>query len=555
MFYIKYFIAISVIVGFLIAIYLLFSFKINNKIRRKIKEMFGAIPNNEKCKIESISNFYKYMCKCEDTSDWIDSITWNDLDMDDIFKRINACCSSVGEEYLYQMLHTLKFNPEDIENQEKLIAYLESNPKLRVKLQVILYKLGKKNFNGVASFIGSNDFRKLKYTFIYNILAIVPLIGIVIIPFNNLLGILILINSFMINIYIYYYIKKKIDCDLCSLNYFSAMLYASKKICAIKDDNFAAQINDLKESYMVFKSFSGKFSGVMKKVATELDFLIEYINILFLMDIRNYNKLISSISKNMPSFKKLFYSLGHLDACISIMSYRESVVCYCNPEFHSSNAMDISGLVHPLLKNPVANDAEINKNIIITGSNASGKSTFIRSVAINSILAQTINTCTARSFVFRPALIMSSMAVRDNVTEGDSYFIKEIKSLKRILDKIQERYCICFVDEILKGTNTIERIAASSAVLKSACTKDCLFIVASHDIELTEILKNEYNNKHFSEYMSDEGMKFDYKIKEGPSQTRNAIKLLHYMKFDDELVENAENLVDKFVKDRRWTDV
>ena len=89
-------------------------------------------------------------------------------------------------------------------------------------------------------------------------------------------------------------------------------------------------------------------------------------------------------------------------------------------------------------------------------------------MAVNGILAQTIHTNTAKEFNLRFSLIITSMAVRDNITEGDSYFIMEIKSLKRILDKVQDTSCICFVDEILKGTNTIERIAASAAEIGRA---------------------------------------------------------------------------------------
>jgi len=144
------------------------------------------------------------------------------------------------------------------------------------------------------------------------------------------------------------------------------------------------------------------------------------------------------------------------------------------------------------------------------------------------------------------------MAVRDNIAEGDSYFIIEIKSLKRILDKVKETTCTCFVDEILKGTNTIERIAASASILKYLHNIDCLCITASHDIELTHILSNEYDNYHFREYITDDGIHFDYKLKEGPSKTKNAIKLLHYMNFDSKIVEAAENMVNKFINFKTW---
>ena len=97
---------------------------------------------------------------------------------------------------------------------------------------------------------------------------------------------------------------------------------------------------------------------------------------------------------------------------------------------------------------------------------------------------------------------------------GESYFIKEIRSLKRILDKVEVVYCLCIVDEILRGTNTIERISASSAVLNFLNEENCMAIIASHDIELTELLKNSYENYHFREQITDHGISFDYTLKE-----------------------------------------
>ena len=110
----------------------------------------------------------------------------------------------------------------------------------------------------------------------------------------------------------------------------------------------------------------------------------------------------------------------------------------------------------------------------------------------------------------------------------------------------------CYIDEILKGTNTIERIAASASVLEYLHDKNCLCMVASHDIELTSILKDKYDNYNFCEQITDDGIIFDYKLKQGASQTRNAIKLLDFMNFDSSIVGNAESRVDKFIATKAW---
>lgn len=133
--------------------------------------------------------------------------------------------------------------------------------------------------------------------------------------------------------------------------------------------------------------------------------------------------------------------------------------------------------------------------------------------------------------------IVTSMAVQDDIMSGDSYFIKEIKYLKRMLEHLNENCCtICIVDEILRGTNTKERIAASQTIMEYLCEKNCLVMVASHDQELTVLLQNQYDNYRFSEKIGEHDIEFDYKLYPGPSTSQNAIRLLEYLGFPKKIV-------------------
>jgi DNA mismatch repair ATPase MutS len=189
---------------------------------------------------------------------------------------------------------------------------------------------------------------------------------------------------------------------------------------------------------------------------------------------------------------------------------------------------------------------------LITGSNASGKSTFIKALAINGILAQTLLTCAAGRFQTRPSLIITSMAMRDDISKGDSYFIVEIKSLKRIMDLVRKYPCVCYIDEVLRGTNTVERIAASVSVLEYLHARRCLCVVASHDIELADILAAKFDNYHFCERVTDDGITFDYKLKHGAATTKNAIRLLGFMGFGEEIVDKANQLSCAYEEKGSW---
>ena len=200
-------------------------------------------------------------------------------------------------------------------------------------------------------------------------------------------------------------------------------------------------------------------------------------------------------------------------------------------------------MFHPLLTDPVKNSISVSKGVLLTGSNASGKSTFLKSAAICQIFAQTIYTCPAQDYRTDFFKVISSMALTDNLLNNESYFIVEIKSLKRIFDELGDVPVLCFVDEVLRGTNTKERIAASTVILKSLSQKNAFVFAATHDIELTELLSEYMENYHFSETVTDT-VTFDYKIKKGPSVSRNAIKLLDMYGFGKEIVKEAEKLAE-----------
>jgi DNA mismatch repair ATPase MutS len=132
------------------------------------------------------------------------------------------------------------------------------------------------------------------------------------------------------------------------------------------------------------------------------------------------------------------------------------------------------------------------------------------------------------------------MAVRDDVITGESYYIKEIKYLKRMTESVNEKRLMFFaIDEILKGTNTRERIAASKAVLKYFSDKNCILIVATHDTELANAFDNSFENYYFTENVSDGDISFDYKLHKGISKTTNAIRLLEIIGFPEEIIKTA----------------
>ena len=137
------------------------------------------------------------------------------------------------------------------------------------------------------------------------------------------------------------------------------------------------------------------------------------------------------------------------------------------------------------------------------------------------------------------------MALTDNILGKESYFIVEIKSLKRIFDSLDPVIpVIAFIDEVLRGTNTAERISASSKILQKLSGENALIFAATHDMELTRLLDDYMINYHFSEYVDGNDVQFDYLLKEGPSKSRNALKLLRAYGFDSRMIDEAESMAE-----------
>ena len=151
---------------------------------------------------------------------------------------------------------------------------------------------------------------------------------------------------------------------------------------------------------------------------------------------------------------------------------------------------------------------------------------------------------------------MTSMALHDNLLGGESYFIVEIKSLKRILDEADNvEPLLCIIDEVLRGTNTIERIAASSEILSALNLPHVVCFAATHDIELSLILKDVYENYHFEEEVLENDVKFNYLLKPGSANSRNAITLLEKLGYDKKIVKGAREEAEIFETKAVWKPV
>lgn len=527
--------------------------------KKRISDSWGK-QKEETYKNEEIKAISSYFENTKDIKKFfIDDITWNDLNMDKIFTRINNTQSSVGEEFLYNILRTPLFNEKILNIRDNIMKYFKDNYKKREKVQFIIAYLGKNRKICVSELFNSKYLKSQKIIY-YKILSFIPVISIGLFFINKLLAILLFVISISFNSNLHFRKFKMKEHEIERINYAISLVHCSEKIMKLDIEDVKRYFPKIENSLSKLKSIkSNIFIIVNQGVMNEADIIMNYAKMFFLSDLIRFEKTSSILSQNIEELKDIYEFIGIIDSCIAIASYRESLDYYTNPKFseiNENNKLNFKDIYHPLIDEAVSNSCEVNKSILITGSNASGKSTFIKTIAINAVLAQTIYTCLAKEYESSYFKIYTSMAIQDNLLSKESYYIVEIKSLKRIVENINDKIpCLCFIDEILRGTNTIERISASSEILSYIANENCLCISATHDVELTNILKNVFENYHFQEEINENNITFDYKLYKGRSETRNAIKLLSIMGYSKDIVLRAEKRAEDFFNNKVWNEI
>ena len=418
-------------------------------------------------------------------------------------------------------------------------------------METNLFAVGKtKNDYHMVSFLKNADIWKIEHAWALYVMQVLLAVFIVTsIIFQNIVCYAGLIVVALANLLIYTVTKKKYAAFLDSIGDFkrvydfAAWVTKDEKLDQVYgSDEVRAAVDKLKGMSNTIVNFNTRQQGTLSGDLSAV--LLDYIFGITLFDVTMFNKVMKKIENKLDEVISLIEFTGEIDMTISIASYRESLDMWCIPEFEKAYEeskkakIKAEGLVHPLLSSPVANDFDLDDWAIITGANASGKSTFMKAFAINVIMAQTINTCTAQQFFTTHMHVMTCMSLRDDILSGESYYFREARYLKRMIDEIDSgNRVLCVVDEILKGTNTHERIAASKAILDYIAKDNCFMLIATHDMELTE--NEHYTKFYFDSTVQDNDIVFDYKIHSGIGGKSNAIALLEILGYPRTIVEQA----------------
>ncbi|MDX2059640.1 MAG: hypothetical protein SFV24_17650 [Gemmatimonadales bacterium] len=273
----------------------------------------------------------------------------------------------------------------------------------------------------------------------------------------------------------------------------------------------------------------------------------EYFNLLFVLDANALLFSARHLRELGPVLARVAGWVGDVDLARSVASLRAEPRPWCRPRWVDRPRTAAEGVWHPLVTEPVANDAELRAGggIIITGANMSGKSTYLRTIGVAAVLARTLETCPARSWEGRSFRVRSLIGRNDDLAAGKSYYQVEADGVVALLHAAaSDRPTLFLLDELLRGTNTVERLAAGEAVLRSLLAGHAghsphVVVVATHDGELVQLLEGLYQPFHFRETIAAGGLTFDYLRREGPASTRTAIALLEATGAPREVIDAA----------------
>jgi len=522
--------------------------------KEELKQEWGEAKNGRYFDFDLIENYF--LNTITDSANKLQLISdkiANDLYLNDVFKIVDRTVSKLGQQYLYARLRTLDKDTTEVLAQDRLAEKMATDEDFRIKTQLVLQNLDKADSYYYQDLIFSEPISRPPFLPVVYFLTLLNVCCLIMALFRPGYW-LVFMGIFIVNSAFHYLNKKIVDLHTSSLKEFIKVYEATLILDA--DPVLNKEFPETTEVMKKLAPLKRRMAGVKLETMTEGDLamplylVVELVKIAFNIEIIIFYSIIDHVRKYNKELKKIFVYIGTIDTAISIASYRSSLDYYCKPNFTDTAQMELLGVKHPLIVGCVPNDLELkNKNLLLTGSNMSGKTTFIRAVGVNMILAQTINTCTAKQFSMPYSKIFSSITIADNLLEERSYYFEEMTIIKNFIDESSSANpCFFILDEIFKGTNTIERVSAGKAILSYLANSNNFVFVSTHDTELNELLKDQYDLYHFSETIDSEELIFDHLIKKGPLTTRNAIRILEINDYPPAIIVDANATVDLLAK-------
>jgi DNA mismatch repair ATPase MutS len=518
---------------------------INSTVRKRklLYEQLLFINSNELSVLQNLPNRF------DDGQQFVSPESYlADLDIfgpRSVFHLLNRTTTSHGREQLAFFLQNPISKKADIEDIQQAIRILvqKSEKRQMITASGLLYGEKEENLNSVTSWLNTpNQVIQRKWVLllrwilpVYNLWATYFYLSTGIsLPFVIALA----LTWLLLTVFSKYVseqhrlISKKQE----TLDQYTAILHEFGNT----DANSSSRLQELVNTSIEARQSIAKLSKLANAFDRRLNLVVNiFLNSLFLYDIQVIFALENWKLKNKDRFQRWINCVGMIEYLNSVATFAFNNPGYAYPSVGNEKIfIDAIQMAHPLIpeKERIANDFSIGKNEkfnVITGSNMSGKTTFLRTVGVNLLLAQCGAPVCAKVFSFAPMNLLSAIRISDSLQEHTSYFMAELKRLHQIVQQLQNGVpALVLVDEILRGTNSDDKTQGSEQFIRKLLQYECLVLFATHDLNLSR-LENEFpslvSNFCFESTIQEGELYFDYKLRKGIAKNKNASFLMRKM--------------------------
>ncbi|SFU19505.1 MutS domain V [Algoriphagus locisalis] len=490
--------------------------------------------------LDRISKYYNQTAKSGFFQD-ISSKLWNDLGMNEVFHKIDHTLTKYGEQYLYASLRFVKKGPLVDEGLESTIETFVKNPRFESFLNRKLESLAKNGSYFLCNVFQRETPENPWYIILFYILSGLSVICVIFSFFMQWMvfpAILVITCNF----FVHYWSKQNVSLESSSFGQLGEMLAISQLILkeSKKQEVFLAKQPEIERlGSLIFKTsvLKPRMKG-FSELAELAGYIFELLKAAFLIETILYYSLLKEIRENRTLIEANFEYVAYLDFALSIKTLRQSDSSITLPKESDLLQIDGKGMFHPLISDAIRNSIHIDKNgVLITGANMSGKSTFLRIIGLNCLLAQTINCAFASELILPKLKIHSSIQTFDELESDKSYFYSEAETMKEMLAlENGQGFNLLLIDEIFKGTNSRERLVISSEVLKQLSQKNSIVIATTHDLELVHGLP-DFMFFYFTGQDVAGIYQYDFQLRSGVLDSTNAVFVLRDMGYPAGVLE------------------
>jgi hypothetical protein len=479
---------------------------------------------------------------------------WRDLDMDEVFRRLDRTVGWPGQHLLYQRLRREDHSFEALRRFELGVGRLADDAATTATIRRALQPLDERRAAALPTLF-DGTLPALPGAARLLVLLTVAALGCAIGAFWWPTLVIPLCIVVAANLLVRPWMGLRIAGALPAMRALPSLHRAAQALSTLQAPELAAPVETLRRGAPPLRMIAraARWLSVEPAGAAELvSYLFAYVNLVFLLDVSAFVWSEAAMRAHASTLRAVYEALGELDAMQAVATLRAEATRWCRPVFVPTpeRTLVFAGLTHPLLDAPVANSVEMRgRSMLLTGSNMSGKSTFIRTVGVNAILARSIHTVFGERWHAPRWAVRTSIGRADSILEGTSYYRAEVEAMGELLARRGAEPALVLIDELFRGTNSVERVAAAKAVLEALDRGDDLIIVATHDVELLAMLPG-YASFHFREEVRDGALHFDYRLHDGPSSTRNALAILELAGYPAEVVAEARRLAEERDGDR-----